>query len=267
MAPLKTRPSDAICQNPASREQYCACYASVDHNEINVCAPIGYGQGLTLKVNIRNRFANSNNTKFSFAAPELTTSLPRPLDARGFSATQVPLELRGNNFGKIPSETNVTINGIECEDSEWKAEHPIDGRPYISCLPAEDVVGPKHVTVSVATQSTETKARATTESSIVYSKCTGSELDENGKTLNYWGRIGELCAECPDGALCEVGSYKDPVSQVGFWREPLDITNRNRQKLVAVVVAVTDNCYKLPQISKIDLTQKVTTILTAHVWS
>ena len=222
------RPSDAVCQDPLSREQYCACYASVDHNEINVCAPIGYGEGLTLKVNIRDRFANSVNTKFSFAAPELSTSLPRPLDARGFSITQVPLELRGNNFGKIPSETNVTLNGIECEDSEWKAEHPIDGRPYISCLPKEDVVGPKYVTVSVATQAIETKARATPESSIVYSKCTGSELDENGKTLNYWGRIGELCAECPDGALCEVGSYKDPVSQVGFWREPLDIT-KNRQ--------------------------------------
>jgi hypothetical protein len=221
---VEARPTDAICQNPASREQFCACYASVDHNEINICAPIGYGQGLTLKVNIRNRFADSNNAKFSFAAPEITTSLPRPLDARGFSKTQLPLEIRGNNFGKIPSETNVTINGIECEDSEWKAEHPLDGRPYISCLPAEDVVGPKHVTVGVAIQSTVAEARATPESSVVYTKCTGSELDENGKTLNYWGRIGELCAECPDGALCEVGSYEDPVSQVGFWREPLDIT-------------------------------------------
>ena len=45
---VEARPSDAVCQNPVSREQYCACYASVDHNEINVCAPIGYGKGLTL---------------------------------------------------------------------------------------------------------------------------------------------------------------------------------------------------------------------------
>ena len=154
--PVETRPSDAVCQNPVSREQYCACYASVDHNEINVCAPIGYGEGLTLKVNIRDRFASNNKTKFSFAAPELSTSLPRPLDARGFSITQVPLELRGNTC-KIPSETNVTLNGIYMRRQRVESGTSDYGRPYISCLPKEDVVGPKHATVSAATQAIEPK--------------------------------------------------------------------------------------------------------------
>ena len=52
-----------------------------------------------------------------------------------------------------------------------------------------------------------------------------------------------------------MGSYKDPVSQVGFWREPLDIT-RNRAETGSGRRRRNRQLLQPLQISKIDLTQR-----------
>ena len=50
-----------------------------------------------------------------------------------------------------------------------------------------------------------------------------------GKQLGYWGRnepVGELCAPCQAGSLCQTGTYEPPTSLSGYFMVELDVGNK-----------------------------------------
>ena len=193
----------------------------VGHKELTICAPVGFGTNLTLKVLVAER-PSEGDLKWSFDKPKITSALPRPYDAMGGER----LVLRGINLGPVETETKVKLGQMQCTLPKWKDYHESDGRPYIECLPVEDVVGSKNLSLSVALQDADKiVGLENAENSVVSSRCRAGDPDPvTGKSPNYYAAADELCSPCPIGAICKGGSFEDPIAQTSFWRDQLDIT-------------------------------------------
>ena len=150
----------------------------------------------------------------------------------------------------------MTIGGKPCLNANWEASHPDTGRPYLQCNPALDVAGAKDLKLYVAL--TEHLYGVTSDleynTSTSFSICMAGKTNiRTGITKKYYGRPcnvqgsnvpnvsfsnrapcvseksgkGELCLECPDGALCYIPgepwkenigkkfTYFDPTSKEG----------------------------------------------------
>ena len=198
------------------------------------CSPVGLGSNHNIYINVSKRVVQSDSsTMWSYAKPVISSSLPKPYDASGEVIT-----IRGENLGGVQSPVNLnTSSGHEnsqtlpCDDAKWLPSHDSDGRPYLTCRTRRDVVGSKQVELQVALQSAApADALKDTENvqsqlSRFHSVCKNEGPDpETGVERAYYGKPGQLCAQCPAGALCLRDSYQEPTAIEGFWRDELDLT-------------------------------------------
>jgi len=175
-------------------------------------------------------------------------------NALGFEASEQPLEIYGQNFGREESEIYITLNGKVCTEALWNNGEDFLGSPrfpsYLTCKAPADVAGPKSAVVSVAGQNWTQEVLSTTDVAgqrwyegnavsglreipqtsedyvpavyVFNSICKNDTLlfDSRGTpSLDiYYGRPNEECTACPDGANCFALGYLDPISQYGFWR-------------------------------------------------
>jgi hypothetical protein len=99
------------------------------------------------------------------------------------------------------------------------------GLPYLNASMPRDVVGVKgaNVTVTIRRRNGTESVTGEATDSLAYfaSEC------QNG-AIEMWGRPGELCLQCPQGAVC-YGSLKDPISGFGWWQ--MNITGPARADL------------------------------------
>ena len=93
------------------------------HYEITMLAPKGMGSNHMIQVSVGGRLTNTN-LMYSFTA-ELREVSPGSvfrgngyLDALGME-DDLPLELRGDNFGGVESNTSIFIDGETCPDAKW----------------------------------------------------------------------------------------------------------------------------------------------------
>ena len=96
-----------VCsENLQTRNEKCMCGADIKigHKELTICAPVGFGTNLTLKVSVAER-PSEGDLKWSFDKPKITSALPRPYDAMGGER----LVLRGINLGPVETETKVKL--------------------------------------------------------------------------------------------------------------------------------------------------------------
>jgi hypothetical protein len=190
------------------------------HERLVVRGPIGYGEDLTLTINVAGQI---DSVPFNFREPEVTAGSPNPYDASGST-----LEIHGQNFGGTPSPTIVYVNDKICKNALWNERHPKDGFPYISCTAQKGVVGTANVTLFVADQwSKSMPILESVERSVLRSVCLPSDYHvENGTQTFYWGRAnpGELCSKCPVGGLCRSPTYKPPIAFSSYWMSEMDIS-------------------------------------------
>jgi hypothetical protein len=194
------------------------------HDRLVLRGPRGYGPDCTLHIKIADQVTV---VPFSFKAPIALQATPKSYDAQGQS-----IEIIGSNFGGVKSAASVQINGEECKNAQWNSQHDVEGLPYISCDAQRTITGISNVSVFVAGQQGEFFVSDSIEDAGVRSVCMQSKKEADtdlltGKTVTYWGRsepVGELCAECQFGTLCEGGTYKAPQALAGFFIVDLDIT-------------------------------------------
>lgn len=192
------------------------------HNSITIYSPVGYGANLSTFIRVGGQL--SDNVTFSFNKPIIDAVGPNPFDARGpKAAKKVELTITGFDFGGIPSPLLISLNSAKCKNPVWGARHTVTGFPYIHCSPPEMVAGPKSAVITVAGQFATESSDALQPKFVAM--CKQGEIDlKTGKISRFYGGIGELCAACPSpGAICNDSTFNDPISQVGFWREDLDI--------------------------------------------
>ena len=154
----------------------------------------------------------------------------------------------------------IYIDHKQCKSAKWHAASQEDGYPYLTCnFDAEVLVGPLAVAVDIATLPTVSPGLllsnsitnfywglttyvlrrididlniSTLKNSMQYVKSTRANaickaegtVSVDGKLEVYHGAPGELCAKCPDGAVCELDSFSDPLAKKGHYRMKRDIT-------------------------------------------
>ena len=196
------------------------------HDHLILRGPRGYGSACTLYVQVADQ---TIVIPFSFKSPIAEYSAPRAYDARGQE-----IVIHGQNFGGVESTATVRINDYPCENALWHRQHDEVGLPYVSCTAKETVTGVANVSLFVAGQQSSFIITEGFESAGVRTVCHESkkeaDLDlETGKALAYWGRrepVGELCAPCQEGSLCNANSYDSPTSLAGYFIVELDISNK-----------------------------------------
>lgn len=194
------------------------CILSIEHETIRIRPPSGFGLDRELVVLVngqtnRDAPAGSSDTElggpresFDFAAPEVRTVTPTPYNADGQA-----LEIQGANFGDSSVSDNVTVvvDETDCANALWQLDargEVAGGLPFITCDAQRDTVGAKSASVIVGGVN-----------GIV------EELDQRFVSVctpDFYGRPGELCLPCPEGAQC-YGSESDPTSIAGWWMEYL----------------------------------------------
>ena len=223
------------------------------HTLVTVQAPIGIGANLSFTVTLPGHCdgdgkicsddsecptgaglsgqclrRKSNALLYSFDVPELTEAVPgtiQPYNAEGES-----LSLHGRNFGPFNSSVKVYLNGgtslgwQACTDAVWQAADA-DGFPYVTCSAKRDVVGPKALRLTVAKQTVEVEIKRGVKTfSSVNSICEQTGPDANGDYTVYYGDTGQLCAKCPDGTRCQLGTTEEPLAKPGYWMAYLNIS-------------------------------------------
>lgn len=219
-------------------------------------APRDFSENLTLFVEVAG-VRSINNLSWSFQAPDVERASLYPYDARGavasdsvdadgnlcktsdgafVSPTRVgcQLEITGRNFGQqAPTFLSIMIGNKECLQPEWQAVHPRDGKPYLRCRPQEDVVGLKDARIAISSRVQYLPADSATFRSVCREGSAGLVNPTSTQDSSYFGRPGELCAPCPNGAQCYVprGSgadfiYTDPIARPEFFRLTINVTEK-----------------------------------------
>jgi hypothetical protein len=241
------------------------------HSSIKLPAPVGLGKDRIVRITVGGQLS-VNTLTYNFDPPLSLEVFPLPFDARGTE----PIDITAvDGLGEDqPISLNVTINGLVCKDVKWKSINIDDGRPYLTCLPQPDVAGNKNLSIFVGPDEFITPANTLLEfnKSSVFSTCKAGITDlSTGKTKKYYGRPckrndsslpffnsapcvqamsgqGELCAECPEGAICYVPgtpwlanrnaqyTYFDPTAQAGFFRVERDVKDVNDKAEVVLRV-------------------------------
>ena len=135
---------------------------------------------------------------------------------------RIILEITGFNFGhEDPGDLNIVIGNRECPNAKWIKVHPELGVPYVTCYPTEDIVGIQAGTIYLGGQ----ESSVTADREAFVATCQASlPSQSNGDIINYYGKDGQLCSECPVGALCGALPKDAPVSTSGFYRLSLPTT-------------------------------------------
>ena len=168
-------------------------------------------------------------------------------DVGAYDARGEDIIIHGQNFGGVESLARVFINGEQCDNAQWHRQHDVVGLPYVSCTARETVVGIANVSLFVAGQQSSFLITESLDAAGVRAVCKEStdKADLNlltGKQLGYWGRnepVGELCAPCQAGSLCQTGTYESPTSLSGYFMVELDVGNKMSGEASAEESAVT----------------------------
>jgi hypothetical protein len=207
-----------------------------DHTQIKVWVPYGSGLGLLVKIEIGNQVAYGNFT-VNYLPPVISSMAPGSIFTKG--AFQ---DADGDDLGWTGSTVSVLINGKTCTGQTWIAGS--DGTANIQCEAQQDTVGPKSVMVCVANQTYVSKIFKTDPAVLAAGDALGVWIDgtDSAQTdatgfashvfsytvtrcgANRYGRLYELCSDCPDGADCGTGSFNPPVAQSGYFGYELDRT-------------------------------------------
>ncbi|GBG24702.1 Protein O-linked-mannose beta-1,2-N-acetylglucosaminyltransferase 1 [Hondaea fermentalgiana] len=190
-ADLEVRIGSFLCENPIS----------LTASEINCTSPEGVGTNLTVTVTVANQSSVVNydpEAVFDFDQPTVNRVLPYPTDARGGGT----LYLEGANFGDDDVDpeafVRVLVDGYVCTEAERKDHSSIE------CQMPTVLVGEQPIFLEVALQSLDVDPDQG-----AFAAC----------TANYYGRPGEFCLPCPDGAMClgYVDNWHyDPASISGY---------------------------------------------------
>ena len=203
---------------PPDQRSHSCPFLAHNHNQMTLCAPVGYGAGRRLVVVVGGQVANY--IPYAFDKPLVTRVESTPYD--GARASRIVIH--GLNFGGKSSAAAVTIDGKICSSATWAKEHVSDGFPFISCEAPVDVVGSKNITVSVAEQTVApVPILVDVNTAVIRSECLPGETFGNGSQELTYARVGELCARCPRGAICR-GVYAPPVAQEGYYVVTLDVS-------------------------------------------
>jgi len=213
-----------------------------NHESIKVWVPYGSGRGLRVKVQVGNQEAMTNVT-VNYAPPEVSAMFPGTIFRKAAfqNADGERVIMEGKNFGWTGSRADVLINGRRCSNATWVSGS--DGEPYVECIAPRDTVGPKSVFACVANQIYISKIFKTDAAVLAAGEAAGAwadgvdvvqaETQGFGSRVFSWtvtrcpkdkyGRLYELCSDCPVGAECGIGSFSPPQSQSGFFGTVINI--------------------------------------------
>lgn len=187
------------------------------HTEVRCVAPAGLGSDVHVRVVVAEQL--SDHAVFSYAAPVVDSVSPNIFDAH----SSIELAVFGRNFGaQLPDAFDVQIDGRPCLDGAagWRGRDS----QIICTSPGNHIVGPINLTVAVQ--------NLTSEVSWITAAC----------VAGYFGKEGELCSGCPEGAVCE-GANAVPYPMEGFWRqEPYPYEFLRCQPEAACPGGVTSPC-------------------------
>jgi hypothetical protein len=225
------------------------------HTSIELPAPMGLGTARRIKLVIGG-VESKNEVLYNFDPPRSLEVEPVPFDARGSEPIKITAEDGLGEELELVGALNISIGGLPCQNPIWLPINPDDGRPYLTCTPQPDVAGSKDLNIFVSSTWTRIPANKSVDfnSSTLFSVCKAGETNlTSGFTQTYYGRpcrrndteqsyfhsapcvgsesgVGELCVECPAGAICNVPgtpwpgnrgrtfTYYDPTARKGFFR-------------------------------------------------
>jgi hypothetical protein len=224
----------------------------------------------------------SNLWSFSYSKPVVLFMSPFPADALGETVRLYGRNFVDKS-GQIISGDNVPasyvrVGNLECSSlrDEVVGSSGSSERALV-CETVDDVVGTKNVTLSVATQETYLSEDVDTNSQLlgtpfVYrSVCSPSALKEQvfasvydeaiaanlapssaralavttaaAELTGYYGKAGELCVACPQGAFCN-GSNEDPVALASWYMTNVSYTSSNAPAECAARRVGDQQCFK-----------------------
>ena len=67
------RLAQVSCVNPQTRDEKCICGSKLTHTELDICAPVGFGVNLTLRVSVSGR-GSVGDVRWSFGKPKVTSA-------------------------------------------------------------------------------------------------------------------------------------------------------------------------------------------------
>jgi hypothetical protein len=179
-----------------------------NHTYLVAVAPGGIGLNNSVFLNVEGQVSNSLN--LAYLPPSIAVISPNPADA--YDGELITIE--GRNFGADRSNVTVEIDGKPCDNAQWvnfggncnttdNAGKPTC-HPVIQCTtPPLQKIGGVSVRVTVAEQE-------------VFVGVDDTPILSLSCPFNMYGSLGEVCRNCPVGALCP-GQGKDPLSLAGWW--------------------------------------------------
>jgi len=223
--------------SPGNHKMICPppdCFQT--HDKIRFWIPLGLGKTLRIRVHVGDQ-SQYASTRFSYSPPRIEELNPGTVRlSRSFqNARGDGVVIRGYNFGGRATLSSVLISGRPCINSVWTSGSTTDadGRPYVSCEAALDVVGPKSVMLCIAGQLTFERLFRTDGPVLLAGEASGAWNTSKPFTTDYavqlrslslsrcptgtTGRLYELCVDCPKGAQCEDGSFSGPKSDKFFF--------------------------------------------------
>ncbi len=181
------------------------------HSHIVCRMPPGVGEVLPIVVQVGGMVsdAEKDGVNFGFDPPSIRTVMPNTPDARGDE-----LVIRGTNFGTWETQTEISVQGKPCLESEWL------NNAAIRCKLDKHIAGPQNISVRTANRS-EPIDFHDWEMRIL-SECKPGSA----------GLWGESCIDCSleaRGSKCPGGeTIFDLVTALpGFWRANLSTPNSN----------------------------------------
>ena len=219
------------CATIVGQENECSCcIESRDHTSITIIAPAYNSDGeylfesSNIPVELKYNYLDWNFfSTITYDAPWINYVNPQTGNAQGQEVS-----IHGINFGHASGMNveKIRIGNVTCNNTRWTGRSADD--EAISCYLPMDRVGPKTVAMTVAGQTS------------IWDKSewllpTGKRVYSTSCPVDFYGRDGEYCFECPfartqDGnplidrrgdkdylGKC-IGGDNDPTAKKGFYK-------------------------------------------------
>ena len=219
------------CVTVVGQENKCTCCVeSRDHTSITIIAPpynsdgeyLFGSTGVPVEVDY-NYLDWKHLSTINYDAPWINYVNPPIGNAQGQE-----ILIQGINFGHVSGMNveKIQIGNMVCNNTRWTGASSID--EAISCYLPMDRVGPKTVTMTVAGQTS-------IWDSSEWSVSGGKRVYSTSCPVDFYGRDGEFCFECPFAVSEEgnplidkrgykeylgkcIGGDNDPLANKGFYK-------------------------------------------------